>query len=583
MSFSNIERFTLSPLNFGNFQMELEIKKGLMVKINESNNTASITKSPKAHGNIFIPRFFKKGNIKYKIISIESYSFSDCDIGYLTFPEDSEVEIFEPYCFVGADIKKLQIPASVQKLDSFLFSIGHLEKIEVSPKNRHFILYNNQFLLGKSKDGIDKFDFLIFGISDLEEVVIPAQISIIKEQSFMSSEELKSIEFETNSELKIIESHAFDGTLIEDLLIPSSVEVIGSHSFNGTKKLKSVRFEPNSKLKTMICSCFGNSSIESISLPENVEYIDDDCFEDTPNLCKIDVSTENKFFKLIDSNYITKESEKGSGIFDTILIARRDIESIVIHSHIKHISDNAFNKCKNLKNIVFEPNLSEGIEKIVFPPSLESIGASSFAGNDNFKYVEFLGKSIKFNIRCFEGCHNISTIIFPNAASINFEGHPPRLPKKAKILVRKNAKLDGNHNLIRFCLCKEKIYYIEDIEGEEERLRKEEEERHRKEEERLKKEAKIRQLESNSEQLTNKNRQLESNEAKLQRQQKDFEEKLRNQQKDFEEKLRNQQKDFEKKKKEFDDQMNQMKSMFELIMKQQAGCAKQNEENASNK
>lgn len=113
--------------------MELEIKKGLMVKINESNNTASITKSPKSHGNIFIPRFFKNGNIKYKIIPIEGNSCSGCNIGYLTFPEGSEVEIFGPYCFVDADIKKLQIPASVQKLDSFLYGIDHLEKIEVSP------------------------------------------------------------------------------------------------------------------------------------------------------------------------------------------------------------------------------------------------------------------------------------------------------------------------------------------------------------------------------------------------------------------------------------------------------------------
>ncbi|KAK8876034.1 hypothetical protein M9Y10_006218 [Tritrichomonas musculus] len=535
--------------------MEFEIKDGLIVKIDESNNTASITQSPKATGNIFIPRFYEKGNKKYNIISIEDRSFYECNIDSITFPEDSEVKFFGNYCLKEARVKKLQIPASVQGPNNFICLIDRLDEIEVSPKNRHFFLYNNQILLGKSKDNIDKFDDLLFIIYDVEEVVIPAQVSIIERRSIGYSNKLKSLKFETNSELKIIAYQAFSNSLIEDLLIPASVEVIGPESFSDTDKLKSVRFEAKSKLREIV-SPFSNSSIESISIPENVEYIGD--FEYTSNLFKIDVSTENKFFKLIDGNYIIMESEKGSGIFDTILVARRDIESIVIYSHIKHINNYAFDDC----NLI--------------------------------KYVEFLGKYIKFNLSSFRYCDNISIIVFPNAENIDFESGECKwmLPKKARILVRKNAKF--NEYMLKNY--KDKIYYIEDIEGEEERLQKEEKERLLKEEEeeKLKKEDKIRQLESINEQLTNKIHQLESNEAKLQNQQKDFEEKLQNQQKDFEEKLQKQQNDFEEKlqkqqndfenqKKEFEDQINQMKSMLELYMKQQAGFAKQNEESGSNK
>ena len=57
------------------FKMMFEIKDGLMVKINESDKTASITKSPKATGNICVPCFYEKENIKYKIISIEHNAF----------------------------------------------------------------------------------------------------------------------------------------------------------------------------------------------------------------------------------------------------------------------------------------------------------------------------------------------------------------------------------------------------------------------------------------------------------------------------------------------------------------------------
>ena len=60
--------------------MMFEIKDGLMVKINESDKTASITKSPKATGNICVPCFYEKENIKYNIISIEHNAFEKCNI-----------------------------------------------------------------------------------------------------------------------------------------------------------------------------------------------------------------------------------------------------------------------------------------------------------------------------------------------------------------------------------------------------------------------------------------------------------------------------------------------------------------------
>lgn len=44
-------------------------------------------------------------------------------------------------------------------------------EIEVLPKNSHFILYNKNFLIGKSSKSGDRFDFLHFVRSDIEEAV----------------------------------------------------------------------------------------------------------------------------------------------------------------------------------------------------------------------------------------------------------------------------------------------------------------------------------------------------------------------------------------------------------------------------
>lgn len=477
--------------------MEFEIKDGLKVKINEANNTASIIKSSKATGKVFIPHFFEKGNVKYKIIAISKNAFENCNIESLTFPEDSEVEIFESSCFFNAQINILQIPSSVKTIDGCFNIIQDLKVIELSPNNQHFKFHNNQYLLGKSDESVDKFDVLHFGMFDIEEAVIPSQVSIIKGYSFYKHKNVKTIKFEANSELKIIDSYAFSLTNIESIEFPSSVEVIGVDSFDGTSNLKSVKFPSDSNLKKIEKKAFVCSKLNSITLPASVEYLDDKCFILTPDLCEINVSPENKFFKLINGDYIVKESVKGSGVFDVIVIARRDLESITIPSCIKVINNSAFYNCKKLKDITFEPNSSLELiqdyvfcyfsaEKIVLPPSLKEVGVQSFFSNSSLKSAEFLGKSVQIKKNCFYNCRKIETIVFPNAEKIVFENSAMVLtPDNMKILVRKNAQLSGDG----YEECKDNIYYIEE---EEERLR---EERLRKEEESKRNEEKAKSVE----------------------------------------------------------------------------------------
>ncbi|KAK8865150.1 hypothetical protein M9Y10_010684 [Tritrichomonas musculus] len=447
--------------------MIFEIKDGLMAEISEYDNTATIVHSPKATGNIFIPHFFEKDNKKYKITNIRFFAFSSCKFDSLTFPEDSEIE-FDVNCFDYAHYKKLQIPPKVKNIIRSIAEINELDEIEISRNNHHLILFNNQFILSKSNDDIDKFDVLQFCMTDVEEAVIPAQISIIESKSFFNRK-LKSIKFETNSELKIIGFEAFFRTRIEDLIIPASVEMIGEGSFLGNPRLKSVRFPSNSKLKKINDRAFESCNLESISIPASVEYLGT-CFGYNDNLFKIEISPENKFFKLIDGNYIVMESEHGSGVFDTIFFCRRNVESIMIPSYIKVIKAYAFESCKQLKNITFEPNSSlelienyafseNSSEKLVFPPSLKKIGCYSLQYNHNLKYVEFLGKYIEIGYCCFYSS-NISTIIFTNADQIIFGDESTNyIPDNAKILVRKNAQLSG----VGLNYCKSKIHFIEEF------------------------------------------------------------------------------------------------------------------------
>lgn len=387
--------------------MEIKIKGNLRIQINQKDNTASIISSPEASGHVFIPRFAEHENIKYKIISIEDCAFKGCNIELLTFAEDSEIATFQDRCFYEAHIKKLGIPGSLQNLQA-MWHLHDLKEIEISPKNQHFIFYNKQFLLSKSSDKSDKFDVLHFALYDIEEVLIPSQVKVIKAYSFMYHKKLKSVKFSPNSELKCIENHAFN-----------------------------------------------NSSIQSLSLPASVEQIGYMCFSSTFNLREIKISPENKKFKLIKNKYVAQASD--SGVFDEIIFSRRDIDSIHIPSYIKTINEQAFVFCQRLKNITFEGNSSlksirslafsniPGPEKLVIPPSLKETDRSSFSDIKNTKTFEFLAKSVIIKDKCFESCNNLEKVIFTNAEEVVFDSKSLQFtPESAKIFVKRSAKLSGS-------------------------------------------------------------------------------------------------------------------------------------------
>ena len=155
--------------------MEIEVENGLMVKINEKNNTASVIESPKASGTVLIPRSVQYKGKEYLITSIGSYSFG-CEnkIDFLEFDYNSEIESLSKNVFFGAYIKKLKIPAKIKKLDyGWCQNVSDLTEIEVSPNNHNFIYYNNEFLLGKSDINSKTFDLLYFARFDIEVAVIP--------------------------------------------------------------------------------------------------------------------------------------------------------------------------------------------------------------------------------------------------------------------------------------------------------------------------------------------------------------------------------------------------------------------------
>lgn len=105
------------------------------------------------------------------------------------------------------------------------FSVQYLKEIKVSPKNKVFKILNEKCLLAMSDPKSGIFDTLLFGMRDIESVLIPSYIKVIEISAFDCCTNLKTIFFfESGSPLKDIEYAGFSSIQgQEKITIPPSV------------------------------------------------------------------------------------------------------------------------------------------------------------------------------------------------------------------------------------------------------------------------------------------------------------------------------------------------------------------------
>lgn len=95
-------------------------------------------------------------------------------------------------------------------------------------------------------------------------------------------------------------------------------------------KLKTVDFCMNSELKTIEKLAFSSSSIEKLTIPSKVSDLKDGWCCNIFGLNEIKLMPNNENFKKIGNDLIIGKSYPKSDIFDTIVIAHRNIQHVEI-------------------------------------------------------------------------------------------------------------------------------------------------------------------------------------------------------------------------------------------------------------
>lgn len=180
-------------------------------------------------------------------------------------------------------------------------------------------------------------------------------ITSISKNAFENSQ-IKSIRFEADSELQVIEENAFYESSIENISIPSQLTIIQKGAFYSCEQLRRVEIPDDSNLRIIDEEAFAFTSIESLKIPSKLEELRSGWGNETPQLMKIEVSPNNPYFKLHENQCLLKKSFINQSNYDQLVCGLRKLKKITIPNFIKTICSFVFSECANFQSIEFEYN-----------------------------------------------------------------------------------------------------------------------------------------------------------------------------------------------------------------------------------
>ncbi len=203
---------------------------------------------------------------------------------------------------------------------------------------------------------------------------------------FRGCKNLAVVEFQQPSQLKKIGASTFFSSAIKNITIPASVEEIGDQAFMQCSQLTSITWEAGSALRTIGKQTFSScSALESVVLPQSIESVGDLAFSDSRALKSVSIEGTP-----------TALQSLGEGTFNYC----EALESVPTIPAAQTSMGEMFYLCGNLKSVEFAENsqlesiadnafLKSGIESIVIPKNVKSIGQSAFESCPNLVSIEF--------------------------------------------------------------------------------------------------------------------------------------------------------------------------------------------------
>ncbi|MCH5152512.1 MAG: leucine-rich repeat protein [Clostridiales bacterium] len=311
------------------------------------------------------------------------YAFAYCDVlTEINLP--AHLTEIPTYCFYKSGVTNIEIPADVQTIGEYAFSdcssLSVLTFASGSKLNsideRAFWWANIRIL--ELPEGIETVNATAFSSNDLERIVIPSSMKVLKSSAFGSNTNLQTVEwypfdctldgsafykcgnfnviFHGQTELP---AYMYAGSNVTEYTVPDNITTIGDSAFSGC------------------------SQLSVITIHENVTYIGRDAFNRCTNIY------------LVNWNVIELTSSVSFS-------SATNLTKVVFGDKVKVIPNTMFYGCKELKNVQL-------------PDSLETINYSAFNGCTSLTAITIPENVTRIGSGTFGGCTNLKEVTFVNA------------------------------------------------------------------------------------------------------------------------------------------------------------------------
>lgn len=319
---------------------------------------------------------------------------------------------------------------------------------------------------------------MCYGAKNLEEVVLPNNITVIPDYAFENCSSLTNINIPTS--LVQIRANAFSQTALKEFIAPESLKEIWLYAFKDAKELRNVELKNVTEIGDMV---FENcEKLESIVIPETLEEIGASVFGGCSSLQDIDLPNKplsldhNTFY---GSAYYEDKSNWENGVLyvDNYLLAINSDFLNLSEYEVKEgtiaIAINAFlNNAQNLTKITLPEGLKligdkafsslSKLESINIPSSVDTIGYNAFAStgiynnstnwSDNGLYIDGWLVNVQ-NTKISEFEVKEGTIGVSNGSDVSFI--PSSARKITKLTLPSTLRYIGKNSFKQLTLIKE--------------------------------------------------------------------------------------------------------------------------------
>lgn len=365
--------------------------------------------------------------------TIGKFAFRNCNqLSQIVLPE-TLTSIGESAFDACTTLKELKIPNSVANISKGAFG-GCTSLLEMTIPNPNIVLGASVFegctalQTVNLPEGITEIPPSFFASTGLTSITVPTTVKEIKQSAFNTTPLLKTVDLSKCTNLKTlgtsafalsgiktiqlpkslltIKSNAFDSSAIEEISIPDSVQGVGDGvSEGGIERL-----------------AFWNCHLlKKVSLPSGISVLQEGTFLGCWNLKEVEIrNAESSILENIGKRCFAECNQLG------------DTEFLKNLKNLKTIEDEAFQYVKytdeldNAKYALFTGKLcllgqdiygdnefSDGLQSVVLPDSVTTLGKNVFTGQPNLK-VATLGNGLKvLPEKCFEDCVSLEKITLP--------------------------------------------------------------------------------------------------------------------------------------------------------------------------